>query len=79
MKLTDEQRGETQQEAKLAGGSTAVESSDDKKPTDEKDDVKNIQVCLDLQTSCFSFPFSFLIYFVYKDSMYAIINSYSSL
>ncbi|KAL2526129.1 Transcription factor TFIIE [Abeliophyllum distichum] len=43
MKLTEEQRGETKQEAKMAGSLTAVESSDDKKTTDEKDDVKNIQ------------------------------------
>jgi len=50
MKLSDEQRGETKQEAKMASSSIAVESSDDKNTTDEKNDVKNIQVYLDLQT-----------------------------
>ncbi|CAA3013619.1 general transcription factor IIE subunit 1 [Olea europaea subsp. europaea] len=43
MELSDEQRGETKQEAKMAGSSIALESSDDKNTTDEKDDVKNIQ------------------------------------
>ncbi|XP_048329820.2 uncharacterized protein LOC107418848 [Ziziphus jujuba] len=43
MNLTQEQRGEVKQEAKMDGSSAAVEFSDDKKSTIESDDQKNIQ------------------------------------
>lgn len=56
MNLTKEQRGESSQEAKMAGDSVALELSDDKKSAAlEEDDKKNIQV--HLKTSVFPLRF----------------------
>lgn len=45
MSITKEQRGETKEEIKTDGNSTAPELSDDKKSTTVNDEEKNIQVC----------------------------------
>lgn len=53
MNLTKEQRGESSQEAKMAGNSVAMEPSDEKKSAAlEEDDKKNIQVYLKISL-CF--------------------------
>lgn len=60
MNLTKEQRGESSQEAKMAGDSVALELSDDKKSAALEDDKKNIQVYLKI--SLFFLRFSYIYY-----------------